>query len=111
MPLSPVVTEPSPDLHAEAAIIQATGERHEKAAVSSGQRRINAIWEITQAVIALSVTGVTLYVAARIAGAAGADTQSFLLLSNAFFLVIGFYFGRTNHTRMGGVGVNQTEQR
>jgi len=41
---------------------------------------------------------VTLYVAARLAlipDSAG-GTASALLLSNAFFLVIGFYFGRNN---------------
>lgn len=27
------------------------------------------------------------------------------LLSNAFFLVIGFYFGRTNHARLGDARV------
>lgn len=68
-----------------------------------GKRRINFIWEATQSVIALSVTLATLYVAARLAITDHSQTAAFLLLSNAFFLVIGFYFGRTNHTRVGGV--------
>jgi hypothetical protein len=44
------------------------------------------------------VTGVTLYVSARLALSAdsGGATAASLLLSNAFFLVIGFYFGRNN---------------
>lgn len=71
---------------------------------TSAQRRVNIIWEITQAMIAMTVTSATLYVAARLATAEHADTAAFLLLSNAFFLVIGFYFGRTNHSRTGGVG-------
>ncbi len=71
---------------------------------TSGQRRINAIWEVTQAIIALAVTLQTLRVAAAIALKDAAQTAAFLLLSNAFFLVIGFYFGRTNHQRQGGVG-------
>lgn len=73
-----------------------------------GQRRINLIWEGTQALIALSV----------IWGAIGAaiwitlyDTMnrlmSFLFLSNVVSIVIGFYFGRTNHQRVGGVDVGR----
>lgn len=72
--------------------------------VSHGQRRINLIWEGTQALIAIAVTVTTLYVSSVLATKGLADTASFLLLSNAFFLVIGFYFGRTNHQRTGGVG-------
>jgi hypothetical protein len=70
---------------------------------TAGQRRINIIWEITQATIAITVTGATLYVAAQLALKDSGQTAAFLLLSNAFFLVIGFYFGRTNHQRVGGV--------
>jgi hypothetical protein len=74
---------------------------------TAGQRQINRIWEYTQAAIALAVSISALYVSARLT-AIGSGTMAegaFLLLSNAFFLVIGFYFGRTNHTRVGGIGV------
>jgi hypothetical protein len=71
---------------------------------TAGQRRINVIWEVTQATIALAVTGSTLYVASHLAVRGGADMATFGLLSNAFFLVVGFYFGRTNHARQGGIG-------
>lgn len=67
------------------------------------QRHINIIWESTQAAVALSVTGSTLYVAAKLAIITPSQTAAFLLLSNSFFLVVGFYFGRTNHSRPGGV--------
>ena len=67
---------------------------------SYGQRRINLIWETTQAVIAVIVTLATLYVAAQLALRDDAQTAAFLLLSNAFFLVIGFYFSRSNHNRI-----------
>jgi len=67
---------------------------------SSGQRRINLIWETTQATIAVIVTTATLYVAAQIALKEPEQTAAFLLLSNAFFLVIGFYFSRSNHNRI-----------
>lgn len=78
-----------------------------------GQRRINIIWEATQAVIALSVTFTGMYTAAvlalRIEEAQknpdkSAAITAFLLISNTVFLVIGFYFGRTNHQRVGGTG-------
>jgi hypothetical protein len=72
--------------------------------VAQGQRRINLIWEITQAFVAVAVTMVTLYVSANLTLTEKGDQAAALLLSNAFFLVIGFYFGRTNHQRVGGVG-------
>ena len=71
---------------------------------TAGQRRVNILWEATQSAIAVSVTGATLYVASQLAIKDNSQTAAFLLLSNAFFLVIGFYFGRTNHSRTGGVG-------
>lgn len=74
---------------------------------SFGQRRINLVWEGTQAVIALSVTSATLYVAANLAMRDDKQTAAFLLLSNAFFLVVGFYFGRTNHQKVGGVDLGR----
>jgi len=82
----------------------ARGSADESDRVSHGQRRINLIWEITQAVVAVSVTLVTLGVAGQLSLRVPTDTAAALLLSNAFFLVIGFYFGRTNHQRIGGVG-------
>ncbi len=77
--------------------------------VTVGQRRVNLIWEVTQALIAVAVTGSTLYVSAQLALKENGQAAAFLLLSNAFFLVVGFYFGRTNHQRTGGVGGNQTD--
>jgi cobalamin synthase len=71
---------------------------------TKGQRRVNIIWEITQALIAMGVTGQALRVSGYLAMSEKADVAAFLLLSNAFFLVIGFYFGRTNHQRVGGIG-------
>ncbi len=82
----------------------ARGRAMEAGLVSGGQRRINLIWEITQASVAVSVTLTTLFVAANLTLSAKGDQAAALLLSNAFFLVIGFYFGRTNHQRIGGVG-------
>jgi len=61
---------------------------------TEGQRKINLIWEATQASIALLV------VLANITAAFKLDIENGML-SNSFFLVIGFYFGRTNHARAG----------
>ncbi len=84
----------------------AEGER-----ITYGQRRINLLWERTQAVIALSVVEATIVVVVVLvlrsaSGAASGTSDSaiaFVLLSGLANLVIGFYFGRTNHTRTGGV--------
>lgn len=69
-----------------------------------GQRRVNLLWEITQSLIALLVSSATLYTAVKLSLLDPLKTAGFLLLSNGFFLVIGFYFGRTNHARTGGPG-------
>lgn len=76
-------------------------EEAQRALLTENQRRVNLVWELTQAAIACAVTGTTLYVSAVLATRDDAATAAFLLLSNAFFLVIGFYFGRTNHARIG----------
>ena len=75
------------------------------------QRRINLIWEVTQATIAISVTTAALFVSSKLAIIEQTQAAPFLLLSNAFFLVIGFYFGRTNHQRVGGVGADPNTTR
>jgi cellobiose-specific phosphotransferase system component IIC len=72
---------------------------------AAGQRRINIIWEVTQATIAVMVAGGTLFIAGRLALSENKDaTTAFLLLSNAFFMIVTFYYQRTNHTRSGGPG-------
>lgn len=58
-----------------------------------GQRRISLIWESTQAIIAITVVGATVFAALT-----GIESDA---LHNTFFLVVGFYFGRTNHERRG----------
>ena len=62
---------------------------------SAGQRQINRIWELTQALIAVTVTGAFIY-----ASLIKIESRA---LDNTFFMVVGFYFGRTNHQRVGGV--------
>lgn len=83
-----------------------------------GQRRVNLIWELMQALLALIVINTTLYVSARLALLTVDQTSSekqlamaitaFMLVSNLASLIIGFYFGRTNHQKVGGVGSSDT---
>jgi hypothetical protein len=67
------------------------------------QRRISGIWERTQQVIALSVVLTALFVSAWLAVQPNGNSP-YVFLASVANLVIGFYFGRTNHTRVGGVG-------
>jgi len=74
---------------------------------TASQVRVNLIWEYTQAAIASITVGANviyifllLFVDTPNQHAISAAS----LLSNGFFLVIGFYFGRTNHQREGGTG-------
>lgn len=71
---------------------------------SEGQRRINFIWEVTQAIVALGVTGTTLGVCYSLVSKGQGSEGAFLLLSNVFFLVVGTYFQRTNHTKSSTAG-------
>lgn len=88
------------------------------------QRRISGMWERTQQVIALSVVEVTLLVVAAIVASPGlatifgypvpesataAASTGIVFLASVANLVIGFYFGRTNHTRVGGVTTHSEE--
>lgn len=67
---------------------------------TSGQRRINLIWEVTQALVAISITLAVIYISIR--GIVSSE------MSNGFFLIIGFYFSRTNHQAIGGTGDKPT---
>lgn len=67
-----------------------------EAAITKGQRRINLIWETTQSAISILVTLAILYTSI--------NSISNETLTNAFFLIVGFYFSRTNHAAIGGVG-------
>lgn len=70
---------------------------------TAGQRRINLIWERTQATIALFVVFSTLFVGAVLA-LKDISAQIPTIFSVAFGTVVGFYFSRTNHAAIGGIG-------
>lgn len=95
----------TPTMTADKAAVATPITTAEQDRVTYGQRRINMIWEVTQALIALSIiwssTGAAIWIVVQ-------DPMNrlmaFLFLSNVVSIVIGFYFGRTNHQRTGGVG-------
>lgn len=70
--------------------------------VTAGQRKINRVWEYTQAVVAVLVTLAFLYCEIQ-----KIDRDA---VKMAFSLVIGFYFSRTNHTATGGEGKKKQQQ-
>lgn len=67
----------------------------------AGQRRVNLIWETTQALIALIITVALIYCAAN-----NIESKE---LNYAFFLIVTMYFVRTNHAKIGGTGEKPTE--
>lgn len=66
--------------------------------ITAGQRRINVIWEITQATVTVLITLAAIY-----CGVAGVKSE---VLNFAFIAIISTYYARTNHTKIGGVGAN-----
>lgn len=67
---------------------------------TQGQRRINLIWECTQAVIAFSVTIAIIYTEIN-----GRQSER---LGQAFTTIMLLYFVRMNHIKVGGVGGTDT---
>lgn len=77
--------------------------------VSAGQRKVNLIWEYTQSVISVAVVLANMIVATY-DGIAQTAPPFPTVLSSALFLVVGFYFSRTNHSAIGGVGAKPVTQ-
>lgn len=71
--------------------------------VSAGQRRINLIWEYTQSIISVVVVLSNMIVAVW-DGLHPLAPAYPTILSSSLFLIVGFYFSRTNHAAIGGVG-------
>ena len=69
---------------------------------TAGQRKVNLIWEYTQAIIAVMVAVATML--AGLFAMYKTDLQIPTIISMAFGTVIGFYFSRTNHAAIGGTG-------
>lgn len=100
----------------DAAVLRAAGDRDAAVLRSQGQRDINLIWESTQRKVALSVTYGSLTVATVLAifgkwlGVPDLQMAALVFLCSVCNLVTGFYFGRTNHARTGGIGGDQVVQ-
>lgn len=98
----------------DAAALAAAGGREADALRVAGQRDINLIWERTQMKVALSFTWGSLAVAAGLAifgkwlGSPDLQLAAVVFLFGVANLVTGFYFGRTNHQRTGGVQSGDT---
>jgi hypothetical protein len=71
---------------------------------TAGQRRINLIWEYTQAAIAIAVVVANMIVGTAQGLGAGSSREFPTILSSSLFLIVGFYFARSNHANIGGVG-------
>jgi uncharacterized integral membrane protein len=75
---------------------------------TASQRKINLIWEWTQAIIAIVVV-MSNMIAAIFNVFKGKDVDVPMILSSSLFLIIGFYFARTNHQNVGGIGAKKTD--
>lgn len=71
---------------------------------TASQRKVNQVWEFTQATIAVFMT-VTVCIIMLLMVWRGEYSISLQFLSAAFFLIIGFYFGRTNHENVSGMTI------
>ena len=113
-PISVEVMNPNPipvDTGAEttAKTVASKADTDARVLEAAGQRGTSHMWERTQQVIALAVVGASLTAAVFLIvfGAlqsGDAEPVAFVFLASVANLVIGFYFGRTNHTRVGGIG-------
>lgn len=98
--------EPSPGRRAAQEAEQA-----ETILRTEGQRTVSMIWEVTQQKIALMTVGGGMMLASVVVvggewlGLANdVRIAAFMFVAGAANLVIGFYYGRTNHQRVGGPG-------
>jgi hypothetical protein len=76
----------------------------ETSAITAGQRRVNLIWEYTQAAIAIFITLATVVESIAVTFAGKGEMAIPNILCVGFGLVVGTYFQRTNHIKIGGVG-------
>lgn len=98
----PVVPAPDNDPPAQATTTSEE-QRH-----TQSQRDVNLIWEKTQRqlsliVVAAAMINGTWVTVANAFHISGAEIQTPTIFSLGFGMVCGFYFGRTNHQRVGGV--------
>ena len=86
-----MTTDPLPAVKARA--LKASRRVDSKVTAASRANKINMMWEVTQAGLAISLTAAAIFTSTTGTMAVPGT------LENALFVVLGFYFGRTNHTR------------
>lgn len=74
-------------------------KEEQQSLTSIGQRKINLIWETTQAVMTVTIVLANVLLAFFPSNSENATYT----LTNAMFVVLGFYYGRTNHQKVGGL--------
>jgi hypothetical protein len=77
--------------------------------IHAGQRKVNLVWEYTQAFVAGFVVASNMIVAVAQGLGFAREVQFPSILANSLFLVVGFYFSRTNHAAIGGVGAKPSD--
>jgi len=84
--------------------LKATRQSDAEALAVTRHQGINMIWERTQQFIALVCVLASVFssIYLIVFGEAPLSERGFQFLTNVGLLVIGFYFGRTNHTRPTG---------
>lgn len=132
VPLPVTAAEPLPVVVVSAASATTTAPRQEQAIdpsvparttfqedlTTEGQRRVNLIWETTQGQIAKNVIVGTMVidgVVVTLSMILGKDLTAAQALALGFVNslstgVVSFYFSRTNHTQIGGVGGKPNEE-
>jgi len=75
---------------------------------SEGQRKVNLIWERTQAFVAILIVcaNILVWIMAAFRNTVANVPAG---LSDALFVIVGFYYGRTNHAAIGGIGPKPTQ--
>lgn len=84
---------------------------------TAGQRHINQIWEYTQAGVAIGVVAfamllnftVTVLIIVKEKDLTAAQTIGISFVNLICGMVISFYFSRTNHAAIGGIGAKATD--
>jgi len=96
----------------EARIVATAENQSQHGLMTAGQRKVNLIWEFTQAFIAILIT--TAIVADSVmVMLPGNKNEAPIpnILCAGFGLVVGTYFQRTNHNKIGGVGDKPSNER
>lgn len=100
---APIVMPPTVTKGEGTTLPPNTTEQDDK--ISAGQRLVNMTWEVTQSYIAVVVVSVTMVKAYTLLQ--GQDIPT--IMAVAFGTIVGFYFARTNHQSIGGVGKKPVE--